>query len=388
MSKNEETMYGEVKFSMGRPKSGEGVLWKKVGLGSMAGILLGAGALYGYDQLENNTGSVKATTTDDGLALVDNNDKEASADGKNDENVEERISTDEHLASADDPNAVIYDRAPLADVDDSMTFEEAFASARQEVGPGGVFYWHGGIYNTYYEAEWDAMSETQQAEFAQSLHPQVLPEDIPTDIIEEHPEMVIRVHVEGEDGKYVVEIYDDDNVVVHEANPEDLFADANVVGREVVDGKEVVALDTDDDGEADMMVIDADKSNSLTDDDLVLDLKSETVATVEEMMEPENFIEGDAVMDYDVINDHGAVLIDTDHDNEPDVLVIDADNSNSLSSDDIVVNYDDRTAATVGDIVDDDATDPMSDDDSLASNDDIPDVSPDMPDYVDDAPLV
>lgn len=38
-------------------------------------------------------------------------------------------------------------------VSDSMSFEEAFAAARQETGAGGIFVWHGEAYNTFYEEE-------------------------------------------------------------------------------------------------------------------------------------------------------------------------------------------------------------------------------------------
>lgn len=38
---------------------------------------------------------------------------------------------------------------------DDMSFSDAFASAREEVGPGGVFMWHGNAYNTFYAEEVD-----------------------------------------------------------------------------------------------------------------------------------------------------------------------------------------------------------------------------------------
>jgi hypothetical protein len=38
---------------------------------------------------------------------------------------------------------------PVANISDGLSFAEAFDQARAEVGPGGVFYWHGGIYNTF-----------------------------------------------------------------------------------------------------------------------------------------------------------------------------------------------------------------------------------------------
>ena len=46
--------------------------------------------------------------------------------------------------------------APLSDtVSDEMSFGEAFASARAELGPGGVFQWNGEVYHTFYASELD-----------------------------------------------------------------------------------------------------------------------------------------------------------------------------------------------------------------------------------------
>lgn len=51
-------------------------------------------------------------------------------------------------------------------VTDDMTFAEAFAAARTEAGPGSVFTWRGNVYSTYTEAEWNAMTAEEQADYA------------------------------------------------------------------------------------------------------------------------------------------------------------------------------------------------------------------------------
>lgn len=50
-------------------------------------------------------------------------------------------------------------------VNDSMSFNEAFAAAREEVGAGGIFVWHGKPYGTYYENEWNAMSPEDKNQY-------------------------------------------------------------------------------------------------------------------------------------------------------------------------------------------------------------------------------
>lgn len=66
--------------------------------------------------------------------------------------------------------AVVYEGVPVASqVTDAMSFSDAFASARTEVGAGGIFEWHGKLYNTFYAAEWGQMSPEQKAEFGESV---------------------------------------------------------------------------------------------------------------------------------------------------------------------------------------------------------------------------
>ena len=58
-----------------------------------------------------------------------------------------------------------HDMEVATGVDDSMSFNQAFASARHEVGPGGLFVWHGNTYGTYYANEWNAMSSDDKAQY-------------------------------------------------------------------------------------------------------------------------------------------------------------------------------------------------------------------------------
>lgn len=50
-------------------------------------------------------------------------------------------------------------------VNDSMSFEEAFQAARTQTGPGGIFIWHGQVYNTYHKEEWSGLALAQRQEF-------------------------------------------------------------------------------------------------------------------------------------------------------------------------------------------------------------------------------
>ncbi len=54
---------------------------------------------------------------------------------------------------------------PIGVVNDRLSFDEAFRAARTQTGPGGVFTWHGEVYNTYQKEEWMGLSLPQRQEF-------------------------------------------------------------------------------------------------------------------------------------------------------------------------------------------------------------------------------
>lgn len=64
----------------------------------------------------------------------------------------------------------VYEAAPEAtDVNDDMSFNDAFTAARAQVGAGGVFSWHGQVYSTYLKAEWDELNADQRHAYSQSV---------------------------------------------------------------------------------------------------------------------------------------------------------------------------------------------------------------------------
>lgn len=52
---------------------------------------------------------------------------------------------------------------------DELTFEEAFAAARHQMGPAHHFNWHTGLYNTFYEQEEANLSDSARAAFIATL---------------------------------------------------------------------------------------------------------------------------------------------------------------------------------------------------------------------------
>ncbi|MDR0835670.1 MAG: hypothetical protein LBN11_03695 [Tannerella sp.] len=61
-----------------------------------------------------------------------------------------------------DPNDITV----ATTVTDDMTLNKAFATARTECGPHGVFEWRGGVYGTYYKNEWAGFSDDYKHQFS------------------------------------------------------------------------------------------------------------------------------------------------------------------------------------------------------------------------------
>lgn len=79
-------------------------------------------------------------------------------------------------SDANTESVVIFPDAPFADqVNNEMSFNEAFETARNQVGGGGgVFEWNGNIYNTYLKEEWENMSASERTEYFQSIDQEII----------------------------------------------------------------------------------------------------------------------------------------------------------------------------------------------------------------------
>lgn len=124
----------------------DGLKWKEVTIGGISGIILGgAGSFAATAATLNNTEDIS-----DGEVTDENAANSETNDGVETENQGAAVAAHGNVASG---------------VNDNMSFNEAFAAARSEVGAGGCFVWHGNVYGTYYASEWNAMSSAQRDEF-------------------------------------------------------------------------------------------------------------------------------------------------------------------------------------------------------------------------------
>ncbi len=257
---NEETIIEKRPVTNGpSEKKQEESSWKYVTLGGVPGILLGAGMLY--------AGQVSAqalATEDDVVEVVD--EEPTDEEGV----VEEQSDTVEPIEAA----SLVPDSLNVAHVNDSMSFGEAFAAARAEVGPGGVFYWHGGVYGTYYADEWNAMTAEDKHEYAQRVQPAVSANDVPTPT-DEHPDIAVQEPaVDAAEAQLAQQL--DENF--------DMGDDVHIVGYANYDDHLVVGYDTDNDGEADVAIIDLDDNFEPSPNDVIMDTAG-NAATIGDLME-------------------------------------------------------------------------------------------------------
>lgn len=150
-----------------------------------------------------------------------------------------------------------------AQVDDSMSFAEAFATARQQVGAPGVFVWHGNTYGTYYAEEWNDMSADERGDFLAKVD---FPEDLnrEAEIATEMPDDQLAMTADVHDD-IQPQVTDDVDFQMLEID-QHMDADGNVttIGHMQVNGVDVYLGDSDGDNIMDEMLIDTDGDGKYT----------------------------------------------------------------------------------------------------------------------------
>ena len=173
----------------------------------------------------------------------------------------------------------------VAEVSDDMSFDEAFASARKQVGAGGVFEWRGKLYGTYYKNEWDAMSQADKDQYAANVFgtPQA---KVHNENIQEQPRKDMPEDAEqntnvqkvsdqtnnqqdraeagsDEGGRYnIQQVYGVRIVTDNNGNPMTMV-------EAKVNGHNAILCDINQDDKIDAMVIDANDDGQITEDEII-----------------------------------------------------------------------------------------------------------------------
>lgn len=176
----------------------------------------------------------------------------------------------------------------VAEVNDEMSFSEAFASARKQVGAGGVFEWRGKQYGTYYKTEWDSMSQAEKDRYAANVfgtssskssstpEQEQLQHDIPSENLADNSQS----SVSGEDIKG--ELVGVQTVTDENGNPMTIVAAK-------INGHNSMFVDADVDGYVDVAAMDANADGVLDDNEIVTIAKGAmpVSALINELDEPQ-----------------------------------------------------------------------------------------------------
>lgn len=376
-------------------------VWKPITIGGFTGILLGAGALMASNASAANQGH-EDTPQDDAVA-----------------------STDEPVV---DPVEQVAPETELdiANTEPGISFDEAFAAARAQVGPGGIFYWHGAIFSTYTVDEWNELTEAQQEQFAQQVRPEVdvdhvdaeqiaavaAQDDADAAVEEDAPvadaaaeDDVLLADAAADEDVLVAEAAVDEDVLVADAVVEEdapveaaPVAEASVAEPSIAEFAEDLAMadvapqEFVDNVELDEDVQIADSESQHVIEDLALaDVPTKSSAARNLEAQQQNILHEFDVDDdvrivgYGEFDGHVVTGLDLDGDNQADIAVIDVDDSGSYSRADIVIDNE-GNMSTYGEL-EDFAHEQMPGEDDHLNEDQAqnPEVAQDMPDYMDDA---
>lgn len=222
-------------------KKGMSPLWQSVLVGGVPGILIGSAGTIGVEAIANSS-----SAEEQGEAL------------------QEEATTMETVTEIHEAHSVT----------DEMSFSEAFASARAEVGPGGAFSWRGHVYGTYRgdDPEWQGMSDEDRAAHSKDILSQV--HAAPYTPTENEPEIVPAPEdsSEIEDVNPVDEAVEDANDIdVHILGVgavQSLDGSVAQVGVGTIDDHAAVFADTDGDDVVDTVLIDVNDNRYVEHDEI------------------------------------------------------------------------------------------------------------------------
>ncbi len=233
-----------------KPENGSGD-WKRDAAVAGAGILLGAAGTYAATSLTSKKTPVTAET-------------DTPAEDQPAENI--TISTVNR---------------------DNLSFSDAFASAREEVGTAGAFEWHGRLYSTFTADEWNSMSGEERAAYHSRIDWK------PSDNAEQYlaraashdtasPQTDTSEHIYAASEEHTESGNDRQNITTEDAHAEEQHVpevevlgvvhdndlDMNI-GGVIIDGHEVVVVDVDTDNTFDYAMSDLNHDGKLQENEVV-----------------------------------------------------------------------------------------------------------------------
>ena len=329
-------------------KTSKSSLGKVVMFGSVPGVLLGA---VGATMLRRSKPE-EVIMVEDSVEpeMLEPASVGEVADEVPDDGVEEIVEE-----TAEEPVGESLPALDVIEVNDDMTFAEAFAAARAGSGSEGVFEWHGNVYSTMTKEEWDAMNEEEVEVFAGKMENSeievapvadvladaaepVVSEDVPEpvvseDVVEEVVDEVVAEEVVAEEAiaEEVVEGVSEDvpEPVAAEGVAEEVVEEviAEVVVEEIVNDENIVVMEADENDMTASAVPGPDET-PITDTALDEGIIIENVHIVQEEDSEMTLINAE-------VNGYSALFADIDSDGVIDMMAVDVNDDSSLSDDEV-----------------------------------------------------
>lgn len=287
-NQNLSTLSDEQIAAASKPKENS-LVSAKTGVPLAAGVVVGSFVAWGMTSAEDATPNQEIVTTDQDENILVIRDEEGNIAELQVNETTFCPNNELPVIDGGDSNGVT-NLTSSNNVNDNMSFSEAFASARSEVGAGGVFYWHGQLYGTYYETEWSEMSEAQKDDYWQDVNHFTDTHQAPT---------------------HYVETQTQDTNVVDEVN----LGDQTEEGHEYENEQETQNPTSEAQGNT--------VSNQQT-------TQKPEVVVMDSMDENNNGIAEAYLVDTDGDNAADAIFGDTNEDGNIDVVIVDTDGDDVL----------------------------------------------------------
>ena len=235
----------------------------------------------------------------------------------------------------------------IIDESSELSFEEAFNDAREQLGPGGAFRWHGGVYNTYTEEEWKNLSQEERDAYNEKVRPLLTDEDQ----MAENYHHVSSGHSEHIQATKTVYVRHHEDFDIEKESLTELDGQTVIMATGTHNGNPMVLIDMDRNGTYDIMVEDSNGDDKITDNEYI-DIRDQHVAVGNQSLvhadirtvsdewsileEGETEMEGQKVI-VAVANHNGqrAVLIDANRDGSYDLAIEDRNHDGKVSEDEM-----------------------------------------------------
>lgn len=249
----------------------------------------------------------------------------------------------------------------VAQVDDDEPFNEAFADARAQVGPGGVFEWHGKVYGTFYKDEWDQMSAEERAEWQSKVDYNDLRDENEAQQYAQHQDTQAQEPVQNANVHQTSQSQEQEPAVeIADIRKVDVDGNGNGQLDTVVElNNGVMFADLDHNGVADVAAADVNGDGMISNDE-VADVRAENIVmpqapdgttSVSQQSGGNDDVDvhvievGQADLDGNgmvenvslvEIDGNEVMIVDIDHDNIADVMITDTSGNGQIESNEII----------------------------------------------------